>query len=1083
MFQTYRLAFELGHGLIGSMSALRGILCLFCFFHASIVIGRPGDLDTGFGGDGILSISAGQWDSGPCQLTTLAEGKSLVACSLRNGIMYREFVIMRRLADGSPDVAFGSQGRVVVPLGAGWHVLRSMVVQADQKILVAGNTGFGAESEFVMARLNPDGSLDTTFGVGGKVVTRVASGGRECGQIVLQPDGKIVMAGSAYEQDYLTRFVLIRYMADGSLDVEFGNAGKVVTSVGSTAAWANSVAVMPDGRIVVGGRKWDGTMYYNSVLACYAADGSLDASFGNGGLVVTSFGSRDDEFKSIKIGAGGLIVAAGYAVSAQSCGFLIARYAPDGSLDPGFGSPLIGRTITALTSNASGLTDGAHDVILQSDSKIVAVGVSQGGNQPKFTMLRYTEAGILDTTFDGDGKLFLSSGLGLDQVTLHDGKIYASGMADAPADGSMKRIEVVRVDDLGRSDTQFGADGVTTHAISRNSTEVNDVIISRSGKILTCGSTHNGTNLDVAVMRLLPDGTLDGTFGLGDGAVVTEAGSTTDAARTMAEQPDGKIVVAGYASNGVDADGLDLDFVVLRYHADGSLDTGFGSGGRVITPVGSHNDEAYAVVVQPDGKIVAAGYATTAEVSRHFALVRYLTDGSLDSSFGNGGKVITAVGWSDSISSLLLTADGSIITAGHAWNGPASDFAVARYLADGSLDSAFGDGGKLLIDVGGTSDWCHQMVLLADGRLLLAGSTFRGGNYDAALVRCMSSGMLDPTFGSGGKVVFPVSSGFDEITGLIVQPDGKIVVGGSAGSSMFAMRFNSDGTSDKGFGENGVMPAPLGFSNYGSSCIMQSDGKIVLGGSAMIDGISHALVCRLEGGVSAPWVGALASAVEITTSSARLTGLVNANEVSTTVWFETGESSNYGLDLPVILTPDDGTADQQASIVLSGLLPGRTYHYRLTAMSLGGTTRSADASFTTLSRHQEWRRHHFGTSESAGDAAHEADPDADGVSNLLEWAIGGDPTIPTRLQHSAEVEGDLIKFHYTRNVSALNEGVGYLVEWSDTLSAGSWSSAGVVQHILAQTGGVGVGSQLMVATLPKGGAGQRFVRLRVPPAP
>ncbi len=1028
-------------------------------------------------------MPAGQWDDGPCQISVLVGGKQLSACSLRNNLIYREFVIMRRLADGGPDPTFGSQGRVVVPLGAGWHVLRSMVVQADQKILVAGNTGFGAESEFVMARLNPDGSMDTTFGVGGKVVTRVASGGRECGQIVLQPDGKIVMAGSAYEQDYLTRFVLVRYLADGSLDGDFGNAGKVVTSVGSTAAWANSVAVMPDGRIVVGGKKGDGTMYYNSVLACYTADGSLDASFGNGGLVVTSFGSRDDEFKSIKIGAGGLIVAAGYAVSAQSCGFLIARYAPNGSLDPGFGSPLIGRTITALTSNASGLTDGAHDVILQSDGKIVAVGVSQGGNQPRFTILRYTEAGILDTTFDGDGKLFLSSGMGLDQVTLHDGKISASGIAYDPREAGMMQIEVVRVDDLGRSDDHFGADGVTMHAISGKSTEVSDVIISPSGKILTCGSTHNGTNLDVAVMRLLPDGTRDGTFGLGDGTVVTEAGPTTDAARTMAEQPDGKIVVAGYASNGVDADGLDLDFVVLRYHADGSLDTGFGSGGRVITPVGSHNDEAYAVVVQPDGKIVAAGYATTAEVSRHFALVRYLTDGSLDSSFGNGGKVITAVGWSDSISSLLLTADGSIITAGHAWNGPASDFAVARYLANGSLDSAFGDGGKLLIDVGGTSDWCHQMVLLADGRLLLAGSIFRGGNYDAALVRCLSSGMLDPTFGSGGKVVFPVSSGFDEITGLIVQPDGKIVVGGSTGSSMLAMRFNSDGTPDKGFGVDGMMPAPIGFYNYGTSCAMQSDGKIVLGGWASIDGIAQAVVCRLEGGVSAPWVAPLPSIEDISTSSARLTGLVNANEVSTTVWFETGESPNYGLDLPILLTPEDGTADQPASIVLSGLLPGRTYHYRLTATSLGGTTRSASASFSTLTRHENWRRAYFGQSGNAGNAANDADPDGDGISNLLEWAFGLVPTIPTKLPQSVAVEADVMNFHYIRNVSAVEEGIGYIVEWSDTLSAGSWSSSGVVQHIVAETGGIGVGSQQMVATLPRGTAGQRFVRLCVTPAP
>jgi hypothetical protein len=251
----------------------------------------------------------------------------------------------------------------------------------------------------------------------------------------------------------------------------------------------------------------------------------------------------------------------------------------------------------------------------------------------------------------------------------------------------------------------------------------------------------------------------------------------------------------------------------------------------------------------------------------------------------------------------------------------------------------------------------------------------------------------------------------------------------------------------------------------------------------MIDGFSHAVVCRLEGGVSAPWVGALASAVEITTSSARLTGLVNANEVSTTVWFETGESPNYGLDVPIILTPDDGTADQPASIVLSGLLPGRTYHYRLTATSLGGITRSASASFSTLTRHENWRRAYFGQSGNAGNAANDADPDGDGISNLLEWAFGLVPTIPTKLPQTVAVEADVMNLHYIRNVSAVEEGIGYLVEWSDTLSAGSWSSLGVVQHMVAETGGVGVGSQQMVAILPRGTAGQRFVRLRVTPAP
>jgi uncharacterized delta-60 repeat protein len=246
---------------------------------------------------------------------------------------------------------------------------------------------------------------------------------------------------------------------------------------------------------------------------------------------------------------------------------------------------------------------------------------------------------------------------------------------------------------------------------------------------------------DFALVRYNTNGSLDGTFGSG-GKVTTAVVSLDDAAEALVVQSDNKIVAAGYA----DASAGVGDFALVRYNTNGSLDTTFGGGtGKVTTPVGSYDDAAFGLVVQPaDGKLVAAGYAANIDGVGDFALVRYNTNGTLDSTFGTGGKVITPVGSDDDVALALVrqSSDGKFVAAG--WSDPGTgflDFALVRYNTNGSLDTTFGPAhtGKVTTSIGSYEDVAGALVRQGDGKLVAAGySDNASAAGDFALVRYLA---------------------------------------------------------------------------------------------------------------------------------------------------------------------------------------------------------------------------------------------------------------------------------------------------------------------------------------------------------
>ena len=256
-------------------------------------------------------------------------------------------------------------------------------------------------------------------------------------------------------------------------------------------------------------------------------------------------------------------------------------------------------------------------------------------------------------------------------------------------------------------------------------------------------------------------------------------------------QADGKIVVTGYC----DADDVN-GFITARYLPNGRLDPSFGPGGSVLTAFGPGTyTEGREVRVQNDGKILVAGESDSGSAqTRGFALARYLPDGRLDPSFGTGGKVLDVPG---EAYALALQRDGKIVAGG---------YGVARYAPDGTLDPGFGSGGKVLTDFG-----VSGLAIQGNGRIVVAGSIKRGHHYEFALRRYLSDGSRDPGFGSGGRVTTHFGRhSSDGASGIAVRGDGKIVLAGGSeprgvlAREYFALaRYTTGGHLDRRFGKAG----------------------------------------------------------------------------------------------------------------------------------------------------------------------------------------------------------------------------------------------------------------------------------------
>src|SRR6266481_3841361 len=380
-----------------------------------------------------------------------------------------------------------------------------------------------------------------------------------------------------------------------------------------------------------------------------------------------------------------------------------------------------------------------QSVAAQRDGKIVVAGCAAVGRAAQVALVRYNADGSLDTSFNGSGKLTTAVGAGdchREGVALQsDGKIVVAG--DSFNAGGYSTFTVLRYGADGSLDTSFAESGKVTTNVGAKNGDAESVTMQSDGKIVVAG-WFNASNNDFAVVRYNANGTLDTSFNE-TGKAAADFGAD-GYGRSVAMHGDGRIVVTGYTTKSYESK---KECALACFKANGSLDTSFNGTGKVTTNFGGDgNAEGRSVTVQTDGKIVVAGYATAGGVEK-FALTRYNADGTLDTSFGDSGRVMTDVGISGSnATGVALQKDGKIVVAGYAVNnsGTDYDFACVRYNTDGKVDQSFGDGGKIMTSVGQGDGEANSLAVQSDGKIIVAGSAYAGDDSKFAVVRYDASG-------------------------------------------------------------------------------------------------------------------------------------------------------------------------------------------------------------------------------------------------------------------------------------------------------------------------------------------------------
>ncbi len=704
------------------------------------------------------------------------DGKLVVAGNCQGAV--NAFCVARYLSDGSLDVSFNSTGVVVTSGNGNQDVAYAVALQQDGKIVVVGGClGNSGRSELCARRYSPRGTLDATFGAAGQVRTAILGFGEFASVVAVQSDGRIMLAGSCpLRTGGATRFCAARYNGNGTLDSSFGDSGTVVTDVGSGGGdEVKATAIQPDGKIILVGQCRDiSTLLVPFCAVRYTSTGVLDGSFNGNGKLVSTLGTSSESFiAALALQPDGKVLIAGYCNFTSSAAVAcIARYKKDGSIDASFNS-------TGYVFAAPGSAAGA--IALQQNSTIIVSGNCFTGSRSDFCTWRYTPDGQVDSSFNSTGNV------------------------------------QTRID-------QYGT--------------VNAIVVQPDGRILVAGTCRTSSSaLLFCAARYAGDvtpvapGTLDASWGPGGlrgaGHVITSVG-TNSLPRAVAQQADGKLIVAGTC---------DSVFCAVRYDSAGALDNSFGTAGRVVSAVGGGVSNGTAVLIQADGKIIVAGYCEGANAAYAFCLIRYNSAGTIDTSFGAGGKVI---GPSSAMLMMLnaaaLQGDGKVLVAGACAIGSATQFCTARYTRDGVLDTSFHGSGLVATAVAGAAYSAATAVAQqADGKIVLGG-TCRGsvGYLEFCAARYAENGELDQSFNGSGAVLLELTDRSSSVSGMALQADARIVLTGAcdlstSNSQQYCVaRLRANGALDPDFNGSGWLRGSFGSSSDGALVAMQSDGKIVL---------------------------------------------------------------------------------------------------------------------------------------------------------------------------------------------------------------------------------------------------------------
>jgi uncharacterized delta-60 repeat protein len=386
--------------------------------------------------------------------------------------------------------------------------------------------------------------------------------------------------------------------------------------------------------------------------------------------------------------------------------------------------------------------------------------------------------GSLDLTYGVQGKQIIPLGTGNSL-----GRALAiqpdgkSIMAGIANNGASTDFALLRLTTDGQPDLEFGDDGKVLTDFDSRTDIAEAIVLDDLNRIIVAGSVESTDGFDFAVARYLPDGNLDGSFAI-DGFATTTVG-VNGFCKAVAIQEDKKIVLGGYAINPLNSMN---EFVMVRYRTDGVIDSTFDHDGIVKTNMDIGSGVANAMLIQPDGKIVLAGQVLNESTfAWEIGIARYNEDGSLDESWGDFGIVLTASPLvSHTINAVALRGDQKIVVGGFNGTAPSTNlFTVARYNTNGEIDKTFGTDGLVIDSYGAQDNQINTLVIQPDGHILIAGTTLIGTADHLAIARITEDGAFDDTFGDDGVVVDAFGQN-DGVETMALQQDGKLVIGGES---------------------------------------------------------------------------------------------------------------------------------------------------------------------------------------------------------------------------------------------------------------------------------------------------------------
>lgn len=759
-----------------------------------------GTLDTAFSGDGIFTLDFGGADE--VHAIALQSDGKIVAVG-EWGSSGSNFVF-RLNSNGSLDTTFGGgTGRVQVVAGKAVSVA---IQPSDGKIVIGGYTNL---NEATICRLNPDSVLDTTFDTDGiAVFTQVI----RANEVAIQPNGRIVFTGSSGGDTATARI-----LSNGALDSSFNSSGVVITPIYAASNEGNAILIQSDGKILVSGGGDD-----EASLIRYNSNGSLDSTFDSNGIRLHLINSNGDNFYNDlvqqpdgKILAIGTITYGATALVRDS--FTLSRFNTDGSFDSSF---------DGNGSAQSQWCEYATGMFLHTDGKIVAVGreyadtnwgtctqrfnadgsvdstfnpnipngkITQNfasvesiaglpngkimvagwdTNQTDFaTLIRLNADGSLDTTFADEGvyQYHPSS----DSTRFYDLKILNNGSFYVAGDGGIiSGAILIKFDSSGNLDTTFSSDGIVTAGI--NASRFYSIAVQSDGKIFGCGSSGSGASTrNGKVVRYSTNGTFEISVFNSLNAIGGGGSEILDCAFQSAH-----LVVAGYSGNGAN------ERLAISRHALTTLDIDtvfFGSGGYVIRDMSpTLNDRATDLVVQSDDKIVVSSTGLNGGGDRDFAVLRYEANGNIDQNFtGNfGTNGISLIdfglnGPNDEANAVLVEPSNAIVVGGFSNDGSGDRFALSKLNADGGVRLGWGTLGRTISNFPNNDAKINALGLYWDGRILAAGSTWNGTDYDFAIARYQNeAGVTAATVSISGRASTAKGNGIRNIIVTLTNSNG-----------------------------------------------------------------------------------------------------------------------------------------------------------------------------------------------------------------------------------------------------------------------------------------------------------------------